>query len=131
MTDEQMNARTDARHAAKLRRLAGVLRDLWKVSQPTPWIMSGVQMAALHDAAELLAGFAAEPLHKPDFRVVDLKVELQSLVRTSNLLFQNALGCASMHHGLDLNKELPGWLRDTKASIESAEAALATERGQS
>ena len=61
MTDEQLNARTDARHAARLRRIAGVLRSLLGVC-------AGAVNEELQQAAELLEGYAAEPLHRPEPR---------------------------------------------------------------
>jgi hypothetical protein len=55
-----------------------------------------------------------------------LRESLKSVVRTAQLLQQNAEGCAVNHHVLDFEEQgLPGWLRDTKASIDAACAALA------
>jgi hypothetical protein len=52
---------------------------------------------------------------------------LEKLVRTASLLQQNSEGCAVNHHGLDFEQQgLPGWLRDTKAAIDDAQAALAS-----
>lgn len=66
MSDEQLNARTDERHAAELRRIANVLREIWGHGPGMPCsAQSGAQFAALADAAALLEGYAAEPLHPP------------------------------------------------------------------
>ena len=55
-----------------------------------------------------------------------LREAMKSLVRTAQLLQQNAEGCAVNHHGLDFQEQgLPGWLRDTQKSIDAAYAALA------
>lgn len=55
-----------------------------------------------------------------------MREALTGLVKTANILQQNAEGCAVNHHGLDFEQQgLPGWLRDTKAEIDRAYSALA------
>lgn len=50
---------------------------------------------------------------------------LAHVLRTAVLLYQNSLACAAQHHGIDIELNgLPGWLRDSKASIDAALAAL-------
>jgi hypothetical protein len=51
---------------------------------------------------------------------------LDGVTRTATLLQQNSVGCAQQHHGMDTELNgLPGWLRDTAASIDEAQATLA------
>jgi hypothetical protein len=59
--------------------------------------------------------------HKAKQENAQLRSALQELLRTASLLHQNAIGCATNHHGLDIELNgLPGWLVDTKASIDHA-----------
>ncbi|MEP9376154.1 hypothetical protein ABLE91_05530 [Aquabacter sp. CN5-332] len=49
------------------------------------------------------------------------------LLLTAKLLYQNAVGCAVNHYAVDFETQgLPGWLADSWAHIEAAEAALAS-----
>lgn len=56
----------------------------------------------------------------------DLLEALKELRLTAQLLQQNSEGCAVKHHGINIELDgLPGWLKDTKASIDRALAAIA------
>lgn len=60
--------------------------------------------------------------------VTRLRGELESLRKTAALLQQNAEGCAANHYSHDLELHgLPGWLTDTKTSIDKAAALLAAQ----
>jgi hypothetical protein len=55
-----------------------------------------------------------------------LRTALADLRVNASLLQQNAEGCAINHYSGDFELQgLPGWLEDTKASIERALAVLA------
>lgn len=58
-------------------------------------------------------------------RITQLEDAIRSLRLTARILLQNSEGCAIHHHGEDyyLHGE-PGWLADSRKSIEAAEAAL-------
>jgi hypothetical protein len=60
-----------------------------------------------------------------------LRAALKDILRTASLLQQNAIGCATNHHGLDIELNgLPGWLVDTKASIDHATAVEQSASGR-
>lgn len=46
--------------------------------------------------------------------------DLEGLLPTAKLLYQNSLGCAELHHGWDLANGTPGWLADCEKSIKAA-----------
>jgi hypothetical protein len=65
------------------------------------------------------SGPAGEP------QTLAMRNALLDLIRTATLLQQNSVGCAELHHSLDTHLNgLPGWLTDTKASIDRASAVL-------
>lgn len=55
-----------------------------------------------------------------------IREALERLLMAAKLLQQNAKDCAVNHHGVDFEQQgMPGWLRDTKADIDTAQSALA------
>lgn len=64
-------------------------------------------------------------LMQAEARIAKLKAALTSLRLTARVLLQNAEGCAVNHYGEDfqLHGE-PGWLADSRKTIEAAEAVL-------
>ena len=55
----------------------------------------------------------------------DERESIARLLTAAKLLQQNAIGCATNHHGHDCELNgLPGWLADTKKDIDAAEAAI-------
>lgn len=72
-------------------------------------LADGPQPAACYEAQEPIAWREA----------------FRKLLRTASLLQQNSIGCATLHHGLDVELNgLPGWLADTKKSLDEAETFL-------
>lgn len=74
----------------------------------------------------------AAAVQKQNYRLCEenktLRRELEALRKTAALLQQNAEGCAANHYGHDLELHgLPGWLTDTKTSIDKAAAVLAAQ----
>ena len=58
-------------------------------------------------------------------REAELVKALERTIRTANLLLQNSIGCARVHHGVDLDAEgMPDWLADCEADIKQARALL-------
>lgn len=57
--------------------------------------------------------------------IVAMRADLVRLRLTARLLFQNSVGCAEQHHGLDVQENgLPGWLRDFKADLDDIESRI-------
>ena len=55
----------------------------------------------------------------------DERESIARLLTAAKLLQQNAIGCATNHHGHDCELNgLPGWLADTKKDIDAAEDAI-------
>ena len=54
-----------------------------------------------------------------------LRAALSGVTQAAQLLYQNSLGCAVLHHGADFKENgIPGWLADAAKQIEVARAAL-------
>jgi hypothetical protein len=54
-----------------------------------------------------------------------LRRALGAVTKTANLLYANAVGCATNHYGDDIHEHgLPGWLADCAKDIQAARAAL-------
>ncbi len=54
-----------------------------------------------------------------------LRGALGAVTKTANLLYANAVGCATNHYGDDIHEHgLPGWLADCAKDIQAARAAL-------
>jgi hypothetical protein len=118
MSAADLDASTDARHAARLRRIAGVLKIMQSNARR---VMTGIESQALADAAELLEGYAAEPLHRHATKAAPTEMLLCQL---ADRIKNNPLGW------------LPGVGDCVNVTFTTEEAALvvsalATERGQS
>ena len=71
----------------------------------------------LNEAAALIRA-QAEELER-------LRRALGAVTKTANLLYANAVGCATNHYGDDIHEHgLPGWLADCAKDIQAARAAL-------
>ncbi len=71
----------------------------------------------MREAAALLRS-QAEELER-------LRGALGAVTKTANLLYANAVGCATNHYGDDIHEHgLPGWLADCAKDIQAARAAL-------
>jgi hypothetical protein len=120
MTDAELDKRTDARHAAKLRRIAGVLRSLLGVC-------AGAVNEELQQAADLLEGYAAEPLHKPDLRqavIAECAKVAKDHADVFRLRSRQADKRSREHSNLTMAANAVRY-------VEGDIRALATERGQS
>lgn len=58
-------------------------------------------------------------------RIAALEDALRTATKTANLLYANAVGCATNHYGEDIHQHgLPGWLADCAKDIEDTTKAL-------
>ena len=89
-------------------------------TEATAWERHGNQSEwreTLRSAAALIRS-QAEELER-------LRRALGAVTKTANLLYANAVGCATNHYGDDIHEHgLPGWLADCAKDIQAARAAL-------
>lgn len=77
-----------------------------------------------YERASIRAEYDREELEQ---RIAELEAAMRDLRLTARVLLQNAEGCAYNHHAEDTHQfGEPGWIADSRKTIEAAEKLLST-----